>query len=408
MGETVVLHDKQARGGTSVPTFHFGCSAMEWLQHYGRFSPDLGGLIGGLSRKLQKGGIPLDRTNMVIRTLHPTVAGGAYIWRADREAVEVRDLGHDSLSNAAYLNSPIKQIFDGAPAIRRRLIDPDCPRDFPILDDLAGEGFTDYLVLPLAFTDRNTYSMALATKSPTGFSDEDINRILALMPAVALTAEVIARRDIARNLVNTYLGRNAGERVLEGAIRRGSKEDIDAVIWYSDLRGFTRMTDQLPTDVLLCLLDDHFEHVADAVRDRGGEVLKFVGDAMLAIFPINDQQTAAVAADNSFAASRDALARTEACNAEREQGGQPLIRFGVGLHRGVVSYGNIGAPDRLDFTVIGPAVNHVARIESQTRVLERPVLISSTVASCTTDSLVSLGFHALRGVREPQELFALG
>ncbi len=406
MAEAIVLDEKQAHRGTFLPAFHFGCSAMEWLQHEGRFSPDLASLIGGLSRHLKKGGIPLDRTNLVIRTLHPTVAGGAYVWQAETDAVEVRDLGHDSLSNAAYLNSPVKQIFDGAPAIRRRLADPDCPRDFPILEDLEGSGFTDYLVLPLSFTDGNTYSAAWATKTPGGFDDDAINRILALMPAVALTAEVIAQRDIARNLVNTYLGRSAGMRVLDGAIRRGSKEDIDAVIWYSDLRSFTRMTDQLPTDVLLRLLDDHFEHVAGAVHAGGGDVLKFVGDGMLAIFPIDDQHTASAAANAAFAATRDALVQTADCNKDRGAKGEPLIRFGIGLHRGVVSYGNIGAPDRLDFTVIGPAVNHVARIEGQTRVLERPVLASSTVASCAADSLVSLGFHALRGVREPQELFA--
>ena len=408
MAEAIVLDNKLAPRGTSVPTHQFGCSAMEWLQHEGRFSPDLAILIRGLSRHLKRSGIPLDRTNMVIRTLHPTVAGGAYLWRADTDAAEVRDLDHDSLSNAAYLNSPIKQIFDGAPAIRRRLADPDCPRDFPILEDLERDGFTDYLVLPLSFTDGNTYSAAWATKTPGGFDDEDINRILALMPAIALTAEVIAQRDIARNLVNTYLGRSAGLRVLEGAIRRGSKEDIDAVIWYSDLRGFTRMTDQVPTDVLLRLLDDHFEHVAGAVHSHGGDVLKFLGDGVLAIFPIDDQQPASTAANAAFAAVRDARARTEACNNYRDATGAPLIRFGIGLHRGVVSYGNIGAPDRLDFTVIGPAVNLVARIERQTRVLERPVLVSSTVACCAADSLVSLGFHALRGVREPQELFALG
>lgn len=406
MARSVVLQQPTSKA-TAVPRFESGCSAMNWLQDKGRFSPDLASLIGGLSRHLRQAGIPLDRANMLIRTLHPTVAGGAYVWRADREQVEVRSLAHESLSNRAYLDSPIKQITDGVPAIRRRLADPDCPRDFPILDDLAADGFTDYLVLPMTFSDGRNYATAWATKTPGGFSDDSINRILGLMPAMALTAEVIARRDIARNLVHTYLGRSAGERVLEGAIRRGSKEDIDAVIWYSDLQGFTSMTDRLPVDVLLSLLDDHFEHVADAVRIRGGEVLKFVGDGMLAIFPIDTQNTPAHSAQAAFAAARDAQARTETCNQGRAESGQPLIRFGVGLHRGVVSYGNIGAPDRLDFTVIGPAVNHVARIETQTRVLQRPVLISSTVAECAPDQLVSLGFHALRGVREPQELFAL-
>ena len=406
MANQVVLQ-KPASKATAIPRFDCGCSAMNWLQDKGRFCLDLASLIGGLSRHLRQAGIPLDRTNMVIRTLHPTVAGGAYVWRADRDQVEVRSLAHDSLSNRAYLDSPIKQINDGVPAIRRRLADPDCPRDFPILDDLAEDGFTDYLVLPLSFTDGHNYSTAWSTKTPGGFSDDAINRILALMPSMALTAEVIAQRDIARNLVNTYLGRSAGARVLDGAIRRGSKEDIDAIIWYSDLQGFTSMTDRLPVDVLLRLLDDHFEHVADAVRIRGGEVLKFVGDGMLAIFPINGENTPAHSAQAAFAAARDALGRTATCNNGRQENGQPLIRFGVGLHRGIVSYGNIGAPDRLDFTVIGPAVNQVARIESQTRVLQRPVLVSSTMAECAPDRLVSLGFHVLRGVREPQELFGL-
>ncbi len=380
---------------------------MEWLQHHGRFSPDIGSLLGGLSERLVKTGIPLDRTMVIVRTLHPTVMGGAYRWRSDGGEVDVRTVSHESLSNEAYLNSPVRQIFDGAPAIRRRLIDPTCPRDFPILTDLDQEGFTDYLVLPLTFTDRRNYAAAWATKHPTGFTDEHINRILPLMATFALTTEVIARRDIARNIVNTYLGREAGERVLEGAIRRGSKEDIDAVIWYSDLRGFTRMADRLPTEVLLRLLDDHFEHAVDAVRAQDGEILKFMGDAMLAIFPMAGYDSEAAAAKAAFTAVQDARARTEACNSERRTRGEPIIDFGVGLHRGVVSYGNIGAPDRLDFTVIGPAVNQASRIAGQCRVLERPLLISETVARCANERLVSLGSHALRGVREPQELFAL-
>jgi adenylate cyclase len=196
--------------------------------------------------------------------------------------------------------------------------------------------------------------------------------------------------------------------VLSGAITRGSGETIDAIIWYCDLRGFTSLTDNLPGDQLLDLLNDYFEIMAGAVTEIGGEVLKFVGDAMLAIYELNDEQAgdATTHSAKTLAAAHTARQRIDARNAERQAAGLPLIECGLALHMGSVHYGNIGAPDRLDFTVIGPAVNHAARLEKLGSELGQPIIVSASVAAAASIELRPLGEHRLRGIEAPQEVFA--
>jgi len=257
------------------------------------------------------------------------------------------------------------------------------------------------------FSDGRSYSCSWATDAPDGFSDEQILRITQLMPAFSLVLEILASRTIARNLMDTYLGHSAGVRVLDGEIYRGRNETIEAVIWISDLRGFTRMSDELDPPEILGILNDHFERVVGAIEDHGGEVLKFMGDSVLAIFPIAKPEDETRAAEAAIDAARDAVARVEAGNSERRETGLREIGFGVALHLGDVVYGNIGGSSRLDFTVIGPAVNHTARIEAICRTLDRTVLVSQEIAAVARTELTPLGSHALRGVREPHELFGL-
>jgi adenylate cyclase len=392
---------------TAVPVNSVNCSVMEWLQGPGRHSPDLSSLLDGLAHRLVAAGVPLARQTIFLRTLHPQISASSYRWKDNDEGVVVLDLDHDSQNPKAFQTSPIKLAFEENISTRRRLLDPECPRDFPILTDLDEEGITDYLVLPLPFSDGRRYASTWATKSPAGFSDGDLERIAALIPMLSLVVEVLAIRQITENLMDTYLGRKTGLRVLNGAIRRGSNESIEAAIWLSDLRGFTALADSRPVGEVIDLLNDHFEQVVGPVHAHGGEVLKFMGDAVLAIFPVAEFPTPDAACAAALAALREAEASTTARNAERETAGLPLIRFGVALHMGEVSYGNIGGLDRLDFTVIGPAINHTQRIAGMCRPLDRTVLASDTFARFAPEPLASLGFHALKGVRRPRELFAL-
>ncbi len=413
VGQTGVDNHSDWRGGdgaemgaTRFPIVTPACSMLDWLQNEGRFAPSVAELVANLNEKMVACGMPLYRTMVILRTLHPLFSSEGYSWNADSGKVEMFGSSHQMLSKDVYLASPVRAIFEGSPGIRRRIGDPDCPRDFPILDDLAEKGVTDYLMLPLRFSDGRNYAASWSTRAPDGFSDGQVERLTALMPIFAMALEVRSVHNISRNLLDTYLGHKTGERVLNGAIRRGSVETINAVIWYSDLRGFTAMTDRLPSDVLLDLLNDHFEQIVEPVNQRGGEVLKFMGDGMLAIFPIDELGGEAKAAELALAAAQEALARTAELNKDRDRAMKPLIHFGVVLHLGEVVYGNIGAPDRLDFTVIGPAVNQASRIESDCRHLGQPLLMSSAFAKAVPTTLASMGEHILRGSNDPQELFA--
>lgn len=383
------------------------CPVFEWVENFARFAEDLPRLIGEVATRFAECGVPLYRLGVVMRTLHPQIAVAGYVWRADMQRVDIFNVDHESQSRESYRRSPVRQIFEGSPGIRRRLADPDCPRDFPIVEDLECEGVTDYLVLPIPFSNGRTYSCSWATIAPGGFTDTQVDRIERIMPALSMVIEILAVRAIARNLMDTYLGPNAGRRVLSGEISRGVNETIEAAIWFSDLRGFTALADELAPPVLLGILNDHFERVVAAIEAQGGEVLKFMGDSVLAIFPFERLGGSTGAANAAIAAARDAWARVEERNAERREKGLAGIDFGVALHMGEVVYGNIGAPNRLDFTVIGPAVNHTARIEQMCRVLNRPVLASAAVAEAAGGALSPLGSHVLRGVREPHEIYTL-
>lgn len=383
------------------------CPIRDWVATEGRYAGSIGALVRAVGQQFSQCGLPLTRISLLIRTLHPMIAASGYVWHAadDRTAEFTRD--HQSQSSEAYLRSPMRQVFEGAPAIRRRLCDADCPRDFPILDDMQAEGVTDYLVLPVPFSDRRTYAISFATDSAGGFTDAQVCQIETLLPTLALVVEILAVRTIAQTLASTYIGASAGRRVLDGAIYRGVNEAIDAVIWISDLRGFTILGDTQAPPVVLGILNDHFERLSGAIAAHGGEVLKFMGDSLLAIFPVDTLGGVKAATAAAIAAARDARASMHERNSEREAHHLQPVRFGIGLHCGEVLYGNIGAPDRLDFTVIGPAVNHTARIEQLCRTLDRRVLVSATIAEHAGEQLTSLGFQVLRGVREPQEIFAL-
>src|ERR1700676_1182038 len=300
--------------------------------------------------------------------------------------------------------SPIRIAYEGGGPLRCDLSAPGRDGEFSILEDLRRDGLSDYIVYSVPFADGSHKALALATTRRGGFNSDELALFEAMIPAVAFNLEVQALRRTARTLLDTYIGRQSGGRVLEGQIQRGTGETIRAVIWLCDLRGFTNLSETLPRDALIDLLNCYFGPMCDAVAAQGGEILKFIGDAMLAIFPIR-ADTAATCAAALLAAERAQAALIEE-NRRRLGAGLARIDYGLALHVGDVMYGNIGSDTRLDFTVIGPAVNLTARIESMCRQLGRPLLLSADFVKAGAINAESLGAFSLKGVAAEQEIFA--
>jgi adenylate cyclase len=387
-------------------------------------------LVDRFARQLVEAGFCVLRLSVIIPTLHPQLASNAFVWRRGESVVDERDLPHYGLQSEAYLKSPIIRIFNGEGGIRRRLEGATPPRDFPILDDLLAEGATDYVAMPMRFSNGKINVMTIACDRPGGFATQELGWIHEALPILSRLLEVQAMHRTARSLLETYLGAYTGQRVLNGLVKRGDGDDIPAVIWYCDLRGSTALADSLPRADYLDLLNRYFEAVAGAVLEHGGEVLKFIGDGLLAIFPMEkmaacdaedelycaksgiEQGAAATycgkaSCNSAIEAARDALQRMVEVNAVLAEAGREPLRFGLSLHLGDVTYGNIGAASRLDFTVIGPATNEAARMDTLTKELGIGVLVSEDFERFVPGTLVSVGRHRLRGVALEREIFTL-
>ena len=387
-------------------------------------------LVERFARQLVEAGFGILRLTVIIPTLHPQLASNAFVWRRGQSVADERDLPHYSLQSEAYLKSPIVRIFAGEGGIRRRLEGPNPPRDFPILDDLLAEDATDYVAMPMRFSNGKINVMTIACDRPGGFTTQELGWIHEALPILSRLLEVQAMHRTARSLLETYLGAYTGQRVLNGLVKRGDGDDIPAVIWYCDLRGSTALADSLPRADYLDLLNRYFEAVAGAVLEHGGEVLKFIGDGLLAIFPMEkvpacdaedelycaksgiEQGAAATycgktSCNSAIEAARDALQRMVEVNAALAEAGREPLRFGLSLHLGDVTYGNIGAASRLDFTVIGPATNEAARMDTLTKELGIGVLVSEDFERFVPGTLVSVGRHRLRGVALEREIFTL-
>ncbi|HEX6411984.1 MAG TPA: adenylate/guanylate cyclase domain-containing protein [Burkholderiales bacterium] len=357
--------------------------------------------FGDLCRALRERGIAIYRVGLFVRTLHPNVAGRAYFWREDRDQVEVDSADHSWFATEDHLKSPIHAVWTMNAETRRRLADPACPMDYPVLADLRAEGATDYVAVPLRFLSGEIHVASFASRRPGGFRDAELAALRTVLPYFTRVVEIYGLMRKARNILDAYLGPNAGAKVLAGQIKRGDGEDIHAVIWFCDLRDSTALADSMSRRDFLSILNEYFECTLEPVLQRKGEVLRFIGDAALAIFPIDGRPGEACAA--AVEAAREALARMEKANKKR-----PLpLRFGIGLHLGELTYGNIGTPGRIEFTVIGAAANEAARIESLCKQLEVDLLVSEHVARVLPIRWRSMGSHTLRGVGDKIELFTL-
>jgi adenylate cyclase len=375
-------------------------------------------LLRGFCERAAAAGVPLARALVLIDTLHPVYEGRAFHWRRDptdeRLVVEYGRTSEDGEAAEGWRRSPFYHLLQtGGSALRRNLARGDLA-DFPRIEESRGRGETDYLALVHRFAadgvigEMDCVYSAWTTDAPSGFADGQVEALIRLVPALALAVKCASLARIAGTLVETYLGRDAGRRVLSGRIARGVAERIGAVLWFSDLRGYTRITDEAPPEQIIPLLNDYAEAIISAVHEAGGDVLKLIGDGTLAIFKADDPAQACRYALEAEALTRE---RIEVLNGRRAAAGLPVTRLYLGLHIGEVFYGNIGSQDRLDFTVVGPAVNEASRIAAMCRSVERDVLLSSAfVAAVRSEErapLVSVGRYALRGVGRAQELFTL-
>ena len=380
-----------------------------WLMSEAAGAVNTRDLVERFIRALEKTGIPVWRFWLSLRTLHPQLYSTAWTWEQGNGEVAERPIGHEIISSEAFRNSPLVPILEGAGGLRRRL-DIDQPQlDYPIVRDLQAAGATDYVAMPLLFSDGQINILSLASKHPGGFSAEHLGYLYEILPLFSRLVEVHAARSRSITLLETYLGKQTGGQVLDGQIRRGDGKTIHAVIWFCDLRGSTGHAEALSREAFLALLNAFFDCLAGAVLEHGGEVLRFIGDAALAIFPIQSQLADATdkACAAALAAAREADRRIRVENTRRAGQGLAPVEYGIGLHVGEVTYGNIGTGNRLEFTVIGAAANEAARIEGLCKSLGRNLLLSGAFARHTQQPLVNLGSHELRGVGQAQEIFTL-
>lgn len=375
-----------------------------WILGDGRASPSLGDFLGGLVERLRAEGVPIARAAVGAITLHPQFAAMRSVWTEEggvHRAVQT----HAERTGVPTGATPLGQLIVGAPVFRARLLDPDGTHGFRDLDDLKSRGFTDWIGHQVTFSGRPVGGLTFATRAAAGFSDAQLALVASVRAAAAVVIEAYLQRGVMGTVLRTYLGADAGERVLGGHIRRGDVTSFRSAIWFSDLRDFTVWSARLDAHALVATLNELMDPLVSAVQAEGGQVLKFMGDGLLAVFPAGDDEGAACR--RALAAARAARASVDAVNARRVSAGSAAIDFGLGMHLGDAMYGNVGGEDRLDFTVVGPAVNRASRIEGQCKALGRWLLVSGEFAAACGTDLASLGTHPLKGIAEPVEVFGL-
>jgi adenylate cyclase len=362
--------------------------------------------IEQLMVRVLQAGLPVWRVYIGLQLIHPQLQAMGFVWRRGTKVQEIaRAYGIQFTS--AYIGSPLQEAREQGRAVRYRLKEVG-EHHHVLLREVKADGGTDYYALPMRIRRAGPVPVVtFATDVPAGFSDDDIADFTRLVDLMGAVTEMHIEHSVAETVATTYLGRVVGERVLNGAIRRGEGEEIRAVLWFSDLRDFTGMNERMEPAELLELLNNYLQLVGDALAAHGGEILKFIGDGVMGYFPAEDALFLPMVTGAALNAARRLISDIEAANEARAAGGREPVRFGIGLHVGTVTFGNIGTEDRLDFTVIGPAVNRAARLERLTKVLDAPVLASADFKEVCSQPLVSLGHHRLRGVPKPVEVFTL-
>lgn len=375
-----------------------------WLLTDARLSVGSRDIDQAIVDRLIEAGLPLSRYTTGVPSLHPQVDSFSVLWERGK-GITHRQFRERTEIASQLQRSPIIIAYREGKSRRYRLEGPALDDEYELLGDFRKAGMTDYFVLALPVSDGSSKVMTFSTDQPGGFLDSHIEILNGLQHPLAVIIELGYFRHLTTTLMETYVGPVAGRRVLSGDIRRGAGETFRAVIWFCDLKGFTALSERLPGQVLIDTLNAYFDAATTAIEDHGGEILKFIGDAVLAIFqPHNGNEVAA--AKSALAAAGQAVQQIGTENIRREASGEPLIECGIAMHVGEVIYGNVGGQKRLDFTVIGPAVNLASRIEALTRDLKCPVLVSADIAALPAGEFENLGVFSLKGVSGEQLVYA--
>jgi adenylate cyclase len=386
-------------------TAHPDGDVLRWLMNDTQGERFIDNIFAELCIRLQRAGIPVKRASLHMLIQHPQWLGARIMWADGMREAEIARVDHDVRERAEYIGSPANEIHEGATEIRENFErDASAGRKHAVYDEMRAKGLTDYVAWPLYHTLGKRHMVTFATDRRGGFDDAHIAGLLKLLPALALVSEIRVKNRLARTLLETYVGSHAGELILAGATRRGTGTTVRAAILICDLRDFTAISDNWPRDDVIDLLNGYFDAMSEPIARHGGEILKFIGDGLLAIFPLSEPKACA----NLLHAVSEARQAMAALNASNNATGRAPLNYGIGVHVGDVMYGNIGSRSRLDFTVIGPAVNMASRLETLTKQLGRPVMLSRAFAELVESDfdLERVGEHPVRGFNDPIELFA--
>jgi adenylate cyclase len=386
-------------------TAHADSDVVHWLINGTRDQRFIDNIFAEMCIRLQDGGIPLKRATLHLLIQHPQWLGARIMWADGMREAEINRVDFDVRERSEYIGSPANEIHDGAIEVRENFErDASQGRKHAVYDEMRAKGLTDYVAWPLYHTLGKRHLVTFATDRPGGFDDAHIASLRGLLPALALVSEIRMKNRLARTLLETYVGSHAGELILAGATRRGTGTTVRAAIMICDLRDFTRISDNWPRDDVIDLLNGYFDAMSEPIAKHGGEILKFIGDGLLAIFPLSEPKACA----NLLHAVAEARQAMAAFNEKNGETGRAPLNYGIGVHVGDVMYGNIGSRTRLDFTVIGPAVNMASRLETLTKQLGKRVLLSREFADFVKNDfdLEPVGEHPIRGFSDPIELFA--
>lgn len=404
MIEEAVLSDAEIDDGTWPARRR---KVLDWLVNDTQPQRFIDNILIEMCERLVDAGVPVGRVSFHFQTNHPQWRGARLLWRSGLSEAEVDMYGYEVEKSQAFLMSPLKVIYDGTDELRKNLEEPvlDPRSESSLYTDLREEGLTEYVAWPLNHTLDKRHVVTFSTARPGGFTEQHISFLKDLVPVLALITEIRVKNIMARTLLRTYVGPHASEAILAGATTRGSGATMSAAIMICDLRDFTTLSSLWPRDYVIELLNGYFDALSGPIEEHGGEILKFMGDGLLAVFPLS----VPTACSDLLSAIREGRAAMAALNERSAKAGHPQLGYGVGVHLGDVMYGNIGSQKRLDFTVIGPAVNVASRLESLTKEVKRPVLLSRAFtekARCESE-VDSLGAFTLKGIEEPIDAFAL-
>lgn len=378
---------------------------VHWLTTGTRDERFIDNIFVEMCQRLQRAGIPVKRATLHINIQHPQWLGAKIMWTDGLREAVVSRADHEVRERSEFIGSPVSEIQDGLVELRENLEqDAALGRQHAVYDEMRAMGLTDYVAWPLYHTLGKRHVVTFATDSKGGFDAAHTAYLMNLLPTLALVSEIRVKNRLARTLLETYVGSHASELILAGATRRGTGTTVSAAIMICDLRGFTAISDNWPRDDVIDLLNGYFDAMSEPITRHGGEILKFIGDGLLAIFPLSDNDACA----NLLRAVTEARTAMTALNEINVKAGWAPLNYGIGINVGDVMYGNIGSRTRLDFTVIGPAVNMASRLETLTKQLGKPVLVSRAFADLVQGEfdIARVGEYPVRGFNDPVELFA--